>query len=81
MDYRLRISMSEQTASARVWAAADPEPVDWSVTGAVQASVGYQGLIVGSGSGAGAQTVAFDDITITSNTGGYGAAYGVAYGG
>ena len=51
------------------------------MTGAVQASVGYQGLIVGSGSGAGAQTVAFDDITITSNTGGYGAAYGVAYGG
>ena len=52
-----------------------------TVTGAVQASVGYQGLIVGSGAAAGAQTVAFDDITITSNTGGYGAAYGVAYGG
>ena len=81
VDYRLRISMSEQTASARVWAAADPEPVDWSVTGTVEASVGYQGLIVGSGAGAGAQTVAFDDITITSNSGGYGAAYGVAYGG
>ena len=81
VDYRLRISVSEQTASARVWDAADPEPVDWSVTGTVEASVGYQGLIVGSGAGAGAQTVAFDDITITSNSGGYGAAYGVAYGG
>ena len=81
VDYRLRVTISDQTASARVWPAADPEPVDWGVTSAIQATQGYQGLTVGSGAGAGAQTVAFDDITITSNAGGYGAAYGVAYGG
>ena len=81
VDYRLRVTVSEQTASARVWPAADPEPVDWGVTSAIQATQGYQGLTVGSGATAAAQTVAFDDITITSNAGGYGAAYGVAYGG
>ena len=80
-DYRLRVAVADQTVQARVWPAADPEPVDWAVTAEITAGSGYQGLTVTSGAGAGAQTVAVDDITITSNAGGYGAAFGVAYGG
>ena len=80
-DYRLRVSISGQTAQARVWPAANTEPTDWGVTASIAPTNGYQGLTTTSGAAAGAQTVAFDDITITSNAGGYGAAYGVAYGG
>lgn len=80
-DYRLRIALSGQTAQARVWPAADAEPTEWGVSSPIAPTNGYQGLTTSSGSAAGAQTVAFDDITITSNAGGYGAAYGVAYGG
>ena len=80
-DYRLRVAVADQTVQAQVWPAADPEPVDWAVTAQITAGSGYQGLTVTSGAGAGAQTVAVDDITITSNAGGSGAAFGVAYGG
>ena len=64
-----------------MWPAANTEPTDWGVTASIAPTNGYQGLTTTSGAAAGAQTVAFDDITITSNAGGYGAAYGVAYGG
>ena len=80
-DYRLRVAVSGQTVQARVWPAANSEPSEWTATADVAAAAGYQGLTVTSGAAAGAQTVAVDDITITSNAGGYGAAFGVAYGG
>lgn len=80
VDYRLRAVVSGQTVQARVWPAADPEPTSWLVEAPIAATQGYQGLTVTSAAGPEQQVVAFDDITITSNVGGYGAAYGVAFG-
>ena len=79
-DYRMRVQVTGQTVQARMWPPLDPEPTEWAVSATVAATNGYQGLTVTSGTAPGAQTVAFDDITITQAASGYGTAYGVAYG-
>lgn len=81
VDYRLRVSCTGGSLMARTWPLADPEPATWDITATIPTGVaGYQGLTVGSGQAAAAQTVAFDDIAFTSGAGGYGTAYGLAYG-
>ena len=80
VDWRLRVQVTGQTVQARMWPPPDPEPTEWAVSATVAATNGYQGLTVTSGAAPSAQTVAFDDITITQAASGYGTAYGVAYG-
>lgn len=83
-DYRLRVTASAGTVQARVWALAESEPAGWDVTAEVaKTTAGYLGLVVaGTTSTTGAaQTVAFDDISVTAtSSGGYGFDYGNHYG-
>ena len=81
VDYQLRVSLQGSKLNVRSWPAAQVEPQTWDITTTTAATNGYLGLCVGSGSAAGSQTVAFDDVAVTTGGGaGWGSAYGIAYG-
>lgn len=68
VDYRVRVSAAGGTVRARTWQTGTAEPGTWDVTATVtNTAAGFAGLSVSGGTTATAQTVLFDDITITAS--------------